>query len=120
MILKKALIFRGAEGHCKKLKGNCRKPPCNTVPASSSSLPKSSGFASHKPNPTNLASDRAVLKGKSDSQHKKKVRRGERRKTKQCIDSRTCKFLYISINGYKSKADSIQQLIEEKELILYY
>ena len=61
-----------------------------------------------------MASDRAVLKGKSGSQHKKKVRRGERRKTKQCIDSRTCKFLYVNINGYKSKADSIQQLIEEQ------
>ena len=61
-----------------------------------------------------MASYRAVLKGKSDSQHKKKVRRGERRKTKQCIDSRKCKFLYVNINGYKSNADSLQQLIEEQ------
>ena len=78
---KESLIFlRRTEGHCKKFKGNCRKPPCNTVPAPSSSLPKSSGFASHKPNRTNLASDRAVLRGKSDSQHKKKVRRGPEEK----------------------------------------
>ena len=42
------------------------------------------------------------------------MRRGKRRKTKQCIDSKTCKFLYVNINGYKSKADSLQQLIEEQ------
>ena len=56
---KESLNFWGTEGHCKKFKGNCRKRPCNTVPAPSSSLPESSGFASHKPNPKkNLASCR--------------------------------------------------------------
>ena len=61
-----------------------------------------------------MASDRAEPNGKSDSQHKKKVRRGKRRKTKQFIDSRTCKFLYVSINDHISKADSLQQLTEEQ------
>ena len=42
------------------------------------------------------------------------MKRGKRRKTKQFIDGRTCKFFYININGYKSKADSLQQLIEEQ------
>ena len=42
------------------------------------------------------------------------MRRGKRRKTKQCIDSRTCKFLYVNINDYKSKADSLQELMEEQ------
>ena len=42
------------------------------------------------------------------------MRRGKIRKTKQCIDSRTCKFLYVNINSYESKADSLQQLIDEQ------
>ena len=42
------------------------------------------------------------------------MRKGKKRKTKQYIDSRTCKFLYVNINGYESNADSLQQLIEEQ------
>ena len=32
------------------------------------------------------------------------------------MHSRTCKFLYVNINGYKSKADSLQQLIKEQRV----
>ena len=53
----------------------------------------------------------------------KKVRRGKqsnaKRKCKQGVHGHTgvsCKFLYVNIRGFKSKADSLYQLIEEQDI----
>ena len=54
---------------------------------------------------------------------RKKIRRGKRsnakRKSKQGVHGHagvSCKFLYVNIRGFKSKGDSLYQLIEDQDI----
>ena len=48
---------------------------------------------------------------------KKKVRRGKRRKRNgHIVDNGNCNILYANINGFKSKADSVNQIVFEQNI----
>ena len=51
---------------------------------------------------------------------KKKVRRGERIKKKNghTVDNENCNILYANINGFTSKADSVNQIVVEQNIYI--
>ena len=53
---------------------------------------------------------------------KKKVRRRKRRKKRNghTVDSRNCHILYANINGFKSKADSYNQIVVEQNIDIHH
>ena len=49
---------------------------------------------------------------------KKKVHRGKRRnkRNEHTVDNRNCNILYANISGFKSKADSVNQIVVEQNI----
>ena len=46
----------------------------------------------------------------------KRIRRGQKTGPKQVVIPSLCNIYYVNINGYKSKADSLKQLIVEQNV----
>ena len=80
-------------------------------------LSASSVHASDKSGSTGLACCSAAIEV-SAKQVKKKVRRGKRRKKRNghIVDNGNCNILYANINGFKSKADSVNQIVVEQNI----
>ena len=49
---------------------------------------------------------------------KKKASRGKRRKKRNghTVDSRNCNIIYVNINGFTFKADSINQIVADQNI----
>ena len=45
-----------------------------------------------------------------------RIRRGQKPGPKQAVIPSLCNIYYVNINGYKSKADSLKQLIVEQNV----
>ena len=67
-----------------------------------------------------MASDNATVEGKSDkkskSRRKKKIRRGRHGKAGTKPHVGICNILYASVNGFRSKCDSIKQILGEQDV----
>ena len=82
-------------------------PPKSPLPNCISSRPRSTVLA-HGSTRYN------VLRGKGEPR-RKKVRRGVKR-NKSISGPKKCQVLYVNINGYKSKMESVKQLLEELDI----
>ena len=114
----KFYFFRRNKRYFKNIK-RFYKTACST----DGTISQSALLSCCKPRSSALGS-RAVTRH-NKPKVRKKIRRGKRsnakRNGKQGVHGHpgvSCKFLYVSIRGFKSKADSLYQLIQEQDIDL--
>ena len=112
----KLLTFRGNNRHFKNIK-RFYTTTCST----DGTISQSALHSCCKPRSSALGS-RAVTRH-NKPRVRKKIRRGKRsnakRKGKHGVHGHTgvsCNFLYVNIKGFKSKADTLYQLIKEQDI----
>ena len=108
----------GHKGHDQYTEAGSSKSHASSEPGPPKS-PKSPlpNCINSRPRSTVLAHGSArynVLRGKGESR-RKKVRRGVKR-NKSISGLKKCQGLYVNINGYKSKMESVKQLLEELDI----
>ena len=110
-------MMGGQKGHDQYTEAGSSKSHASSEPGSPKSpLPN---CISSRPRSTVLAHGSTrynVLRGKGEPR-RKKVRRGVKR-NKSISGSKKCQVLYVNINGYKSKMESVKQLLEELDIDL--
>ena len=128
-------FFKGNEEYPYVIQGLCRQPKARSTSAASgpkqlstsnkyhSQCTSSESRATFLANVANSGHNGATISHIGSRSHRRKIRRSRRtaKKSLQAIKPSTCNFLYANTNGFKSKAESINQIIldESIDVILF-
>ena len=81
-------------------------------------VPSTSGVPSHSTTvgPCYGARKKSKPKQLPNSERPKRVRRGRKAGTHKQSNNKTVNFDYVNLNGYRSKKESLKQIIEENNI----
>ena len=123
MKVSQSIIFRRNERYVKYNETYCRDTTATKSGTNSTShkwQPASAVHGSYKLGSAGMASDNATVVGKSNmkskSRRKKKIRGGRHGKAGTKLHVGIWNILYANVNGFRSKYESIKQILVEQDV----